>query len=113
MSKQLTLSGISFKLKLYFKNASTLYEKFINMNWSKKHHCFRTKQEFIKNALHEWSKIKHNASAVNEYLSQSESPKKTFKPFFEKRLPETDFHREYDTVLLSTQNPVTRNYCRK
>jgi hypothetical protein len=106
MSKQIKqISGISFKPKAYFKNASTLYEKFINNNWSKRHHCFKTKQEFIKNALHEWDKIRHDESPVNEYLPQSESTKKTSKPFFEKLSSKADSHHKGDTILSSAHDP--------
>ncbi|CAB3978472.1 Hypothetical predicted protein [Paramuricea clavata] len=108
MSKQLTLSGISFKPKPYFKNASTLYEKFINKNWSKRHYCFKTKQEFIKNALHEWDKIRHNENAVNEYLAQSESTKNTSKPFFQKLSCKADSQHKEDTILPSIHHPVKK-----
>ena len=83
MSRQLTLSGMCFKPKPFLKNATTLYQKFVNKKWSETSHRFESKQAFLKNVLSEWEKVKSNSEFVEHYINRDIPEDKIgTKPYF-------------------------------
>ena len=100
MLKQLTLTGISFKPKPYFKKESTLYEKFVNKKWSTEYHPFGRKQDFLSYVLQEWENLKDNPEKVREYTFVQN------KPFFE-RLPSQVDKELRNESSLAPQNTDT------
>lgn len=104
MLKQLTLTGISFTPKPYFKKESTLYEKFVNKKWSTEYHRFGRKQDFLSYVLQERENLKDSPEKVREYLTRKEKDALVQnKPFFE-RLPS-----QVDKELRNKSSQATQN----
>ena len=66
-----------FKPKPFFKNATTLYQKFVNKKWSETSHRFESKEAFLKNVLSEWEKVKPNSEFVEHYINRDIPEDKT------------------------------------
>ena len=74
MAAQLTLFGKVSKVAPYLKVAKDEYQKFVNKSWEINYQKYATKQEFIKFALKEWTKIRETPKALQDFMDRTPPP---------------------------------------